>query len=173
MKVALRLCPACGGELLGRPGLPWMTCRGCPVAFDPFASPAERLATYRPEGEAGNASLRLAFYVFDAAPDGGPGPIWIPAFRATDTSGLDVGEVLTQKKHAPRLALAPLGAGLARTPGEALTLLKLRRGTTGVGAEAPRPRLVSLPCRLLGERLTEPVSGVSFWLKGLRPPPGP
>ena len=173
MNVVLRNCPACSGELLGRPGLSWMTCCGCPLALDPFSSPAERLTTYRPEGEAGDAPLRLAFYVFDVGSEGSPASVWIPAFRAIDTTGLDAGEVLTQKKHAPRLTEAPLGAGLARTPGEALSLLKLRQGAGNVGAEASRPRLASLPAKLSGERVTEPVSGVSFWRKALRPPPIP
>ena len=172
MNVVLRLCPACSGELLGRPGLSWMTCRGCPLAFDPFVSPAERLATYRPEGETGEASLRLAFYVFDVGPEGSPASVWVPAFRAIDTTGLDAGEILTQKKHAPRLVEAPLGAGLARTPGEALSLLKLRQAAGSVGAGTSGPRLVSLPAKLSGERVTEPVSGVSFWRRALRPPPG-
>ena len=172
MNVALRLCPACSGGLLGRPGLSWMTCRGCPLAFDPFTSPPERLTTYRPKGEKEEAPVRLAFYAFDVGSEGSPASVWIPAFRAIDSTGLDAGEVLTQKKHAPPLVEAPLGAGLARTPAEARTLLKLRQGAESIGAEGPRPRLVSLPCKLSGERITEPVSGVSFARKALRPPFG-
>jgi len=173
VNVVLRRCPACSGELLGRSGLSWLTCRDCPLAIDPFTSPVERLTTYRPEGETGEAPLRLAFYVFDVGSEESPTPIWIQAFRAIDTTGQDAGEVLTQKKHAPGLVQAPLGAGMARTPGEALALLRLRQGAESVGAEAPRFRLVSLPCKLSGERITEPVSGASFWRKALRPPAGP
>ncbi len=171
--VVLRLCPACSGELLGRPGLSWMTCRGCPLAFDPFASPSQRLTTCRPEGDSGEAPLRLAFYVFEAGPEASRALLWVPAFRAIDTTGPDAGEVLTQKRHSPPLVEAPLGAGLARTPAEALALLKLRLGAGSEGVGAPRPRLVSLPCRLSGDRITEPVSGVSFWRKALRPSFGP
>lgn len=173
MNVAIRLCPDCSGELLGRPGLSWMTCCSCPLAIDPFSSPPQRLTTCRPEGEPGEAPLRLAFYVFQAGPEASRALLWIPAFRAIDTTGLDASEVLTRKRHAPPFVEAPLGAGLARTPAEALALLKLRLGAGSEGAGAAGPRLVSLPCRLSGERITEPVSGVSFWRKALRPSFGP
>jgi hypothetical protein len=127
----------------------------------------------RTRGPDPDARLRFAFDVSDLGSEGSPASIRIPASRALDTTGLDAGEVLTQRKHATGLVEAPLGAGLARTPGEALSLLKLRQGAESVGAETPRPRIVLLPFRPSGERVTEPVSGVAFWSMALRPALGP
>lgn len=171
MNVVLRKCPDCGGELVGRPGLSWMACRDCPLALDPFVEPARRLQTFRPADEVPSSAPRLAFYVFEIGKKSGPSWIWIPAYRSLGSESLDAGELLTDKSYAPPLAEAPLDAGLARTPEQALQHLKIRRGPKSAGASsAATPRLVSLRCNLDGERVVEPVSGFSIAQGALRPP---
>lgn len=173
VSVAPRRCPDCGGELLGRAGLAWLTCRACPLALDPFRVPVEKLVTYRPDGEKAEGAARLAFWVFETGPEASSAWIWIPAFRVVDF-GPNQGAwgALTQRAYRPILVEAPLGAGLARGPEAALALAKLLRKDAFGGAEVPSPWLVSLPCGVSGDLVTEPVSGVTVSRRGLRPPLG-
>ena len=60
LRVMVRRCPDCGGELLGCPGLPWLTCVRCPQAMDPLSTPARKITCWRPrEGaDIGNGATR-------------------------------------------------------------------------------------------------------------------
>jgi hypothetical protein len=165
VNVVLRHCPECGGPLTGRRGIPWMACGECPLAVDPFASPTERLVTWRPDHETGEAALRLAFYLFDVGPQESVHGIWIPAFRSSGRGAHKAAAALTTMRHLPPLVAAPLGAVLGRTPVEAATLVQLQLPHKSRGdAEIPSPRLVSLPAQSVKGRLVEPVSGVAIAL---------
>ncbi len=171
--VVLRLCPDCGRPLRGAPGVPWMSCDRCPLAFDPFAQPAARMATYRPEGTGGDDGPRLAFYAFETGPTGGPW-VWVPAFRVAGTGrGADPGRVLSEKGYRPALVEAPLSAGIARTPEEADRLLRRVRPELGGDAAVRGPWLVSLPCRLSFGTVSEQLSGLSWPKSAIRPPVSP
>jgi hypothetical protein len=150
-----------------------MTCTACPLALDPFGDPVERLATFRPAGPGAQAAPRLAFYLFDTGPAESPSWVWIPAFRAfTPNSRSDPGAVLAKKGYRPELVTAPLGAALARTPAEARALAAIRLRAEASAADLRDLRLVSLPCRVSFDSVTEKTSGFAWPAGTLRPAPG-
>jgi hypothetical protein len=93
-----------------------------------------------------------------------PGVVWINAFRAI---GLqihgDVGSRLTAESYAPDTAAAPLLAGLARGPGEALRLLRRRHGLAqDTPLEVLSIVLVGLRCRIEGALVRELASNLVY-----------
>lgn len=160
--VALRKCPSCGGELLAFAGVAWMTCHDCPTAWNPFTEPVGSLPTRHPAGEKIEAPVRLPFYVFGSSPAASSGLLWVPAYRESGTrSDDDVASVLTSKPYLVELVEAPLRASLGRGLVEATALCDIRRRREDrrrVTCQA----LVSLPCRVRGDVLEEPVSGLSL-----------
>lgn len=179
-RIVVRRCPACGGSLLGREGLEWFTCLRCAWAIDLFDGTSRRMETWRPADEAAECEARLPLYQFTllaspGRPGGSRAPriAWVNAFRVIgiQTHG-DLGARLTERKHAPELQAAPLGAGLARGPGAALRILRARER---IGPDDPlgvqAVRLVSLGCRVQGSVVREPVSGLVFPRLVVLPPP--
>ena len=160
--VALRTCPSCGGVLLGFAGVAWMVCRDCPTAWDLFAQPAVSLPTRRPSGKDLEAQVWLPFYVFDAHRAESGAFVWVPAYRESGTwSDQDIGSVLTSRPYLVDLVETPLRTPVARGLTEATALFDVRRGRSHTGPVRCEG-LVSLPCRVRGDVLEEPVSGLSL-----------
>ncbi|MDL2717603.1 MAG: hypothetical protein PT977_07605 [Acidobacteriota bacterium] len=169
--VALRKCPSCGGELDAWAGVAWMSCRDCPRAWDLFSGPPEKIVTYRPaeEDSANRPEARLPLFLFGTRSGAEEAVVWIPAYRAAGArSDSDVASVLTERKHRPALVEAPLGCALARGPREALALFDALHPSDEDGTLAWQV-LVSLPVRLAGGSLHEPVSNLWLDVPGIRP----
>lgn len=76
----------------------------------------------------------------------------------------DVDRMLTERAHDPPLEEAPLGARLARGPGEARALAAIR-----ARPGPDEPRLVSLEAREEDGHVVEPVTGWRMLASLVRP----
>jgi hypothetical protein len=164
-RIVSRRCPDCGAVLDGRPGLEWMVCPACPLAVDPFREPPRRVRTFRPAGDrTAEAGPRLPFWLFRLGPRESPLVAWVNAFRVAGLHLLgDAGASLTDVQDAPELEPGPLGASIARGPGQALRLLRARLGIPpGAAIEVLAADLVSLGCAAHGGLLCEPRTRIVY-----------
>ena len=173
-QVAARRCPDCGAQARGRAGLEWLVCPGCPLMFDPFASPPRRLPTMVPS-DGDRDARHLVMYRFDVARAGGAARriAWVCGVRIlhVQVHG-DPAARLTELGWDPPLERAPLGAAVARGPGAALRILRRRLSLPPSGALAVASvEVVGIPLQEEGECVREPVSGVLLPLAVLLPAP--
>jgi hypothetical protein len=163
LQIRLRRCPACRSALLGDAGRAFLVCPDCPTALA-FGS-AEPVPTFRPRPEETAGDSRLAFWLFRS--ESFRAPLWVAAYRCFNQPARpDLDVLLTERRHEPALAPAPLGALLARGPEEAAAIQSARWGK--VTAAEP-PRLVSLAVLREGDLLREPITGWSVLAKLVRP----
>jgi len=91
--------------------------------------------------------------------------VWVAGFRCfNQPQRPDVDRMLTQLGHDPPLEEAPLGARLARGPGEARAL-----ATRWARPGPDEPRLVSLEAREEDGHVVEPVTGWRMLTSLVRP----